>query len=99
MKYMLIIYRDEAAFPDGHMSGGDSAACVAYTEALKQAGVLAGGDRLQSSHAASIIRVAGGETQILDGTGQGLPGQASAPFSRRTASSTVARGHPTFTRM
>lgn len=67
MKWMLIIYRDEAAFPDGRMSGDHSVAYIAYTEALKTAGVLAGGDSLQSSHTASTVRMAGGETQILDG--------------------------------
>ena len=67
MKYMLMIYRDEAAFPDGRMSGDHSAAYVAYTEALKSAGVLVGGDRLQMSSSASTVRVEGGDTQILDG--------------------------------
>ena len=67
MKYMLMIYRDEAAFPDSRMSGDHSAAYIAYTEALKTAGVLAGGDRLQSSHTASTVRIEGGETQVLDG--------------------------------
>ena len=69
MKYMLLIYRDEAAIEATSKAEGAQimAAYVAYTEALKKAGALAGGDRLQSSTAASTVRVANGKTQVLDG--------------------------------
>jgi hypothetical protein len=64
---MLMIYRDEAAFAEGRSSGAHSGAYIAYTEALKAAGVLVGGDRLQSSETASTVRVGKGGTEILDG--------------------------------
>jgi len=69
MKYMLLIYRNEA-----EMLGAGKAeveqvmgAYLAYTEALKTAGILVGGDRLQPSTAATSVRVAGGKSKVLDG--------------------------------
>jgi hypothetical protein len=67
MKYMLMIYRDEAAFAGGPTSGAHSAAYVAYAEALQSAGALVGGDRLQPSSTASVLRGGNGGTEILDG--------------------------------
>jgi hypothetical protein len=43
------------------------AAYVAYTEALKKAGVLAGSNRLQPTTAATTVRLANGKSQVLDG--------------------------------
>ena len=69
MKYMLLIYRNEA-----EMLGADkgqveqvTGAYFAYTEALKNAGILVGGERLQPSTAATSVRVAGGKSKVLDG--------------------------------
>ena len=66
MKYMLLIYQNEAA-----MTAADRrpymAAYGAYTEALKKAGVVVGGDRLEGSSAATTVRVANGKTQVLNG--------------------------------
>jgi len=63
---MLLIYQNEAA-----MNASDRrpymAAYGAYTEALKKAGVVVGGDRLESSSAATTVRVANGKTQVLNG--------------------------------
>src|SRR5262245_986805 len=69
MKYMLLIYRDEAAFKAAPKTAAEqtTAAYFAYGEALKQAGVLVGADRLDWSSAASTVRVASGKTQVLDG--------------------------------
>lgn len=67
MKYMLMIYRDEALFAAAPRSGPHSAAYVAYTDALKQAGAWISGDRLQVSETGSTVRVADGKTEILDG--------------------------------
>ena len=39
----------------------------AYTESLKKAGVMVGGDRLKESTAASTVRIANGKNQVLDG--------------------------------
>src|SRR6266853_3553391 len=69
MKYMLLIYRNEA-----EMLGASKAeveqvmgAYIAYTEALKNAGILAGGDRLQPATSATTVRAAGGKSKVLDG--------------------------------
>jgi len=69
MKYMLLIYRDEAAFKAAPKTAAEqtTAAYFAYGEALKQAGVLVGADRLDWSSAASTVRIANGKTQVLDG--------------------------------
>jgi hypothetical protein len=40
---------------------------MAYGEALKQAGVLRGSNRLRPSSAATTVRVANGKPQVVDG--------------------------------
>jgi hypothetical protein len=69
MKYMLLIYGNEAAQQAASKAEGEQllAAYGAYTEALKTAGVMAGGDRLQRSSSATTVRTANGETKVLDG--------------------------------
>ena len=69
MNYMLLIYSDEAGFKATSKAQVEQtmAAYVAYTEALKKAGALVRGDRLQSASSASTVRVANGKTQVLDG--------------------------------
>ncbi len=69
MKYMLLVYVNEAAWPTltPALQQQGMAAYNAYTEALKQAGVLAGSDRLKPSTSASTVRVANGKTKVLDG--------------------------------
>lgn len=69
MKYLLLIYADEAA--TAKASENDMKQMVgaygAYTEAMKQAGVHVGSNRLQATTAASTVRVGNGKTQVLDG--------------------------------
>jgi len=69
MKYMLLIYGNEAALQSASKAEVDriSPAYAAYVEALKKAGVLVGGERLQRSTAATTVRVANGKTQVLNG--------------------------------
>jgi hypothetical protein len=69
MKYMLMIYRNEAEMLAASKSEVEqvTGAYAAYTEALKNAGILVGGDRLQSSTTATTVRVAGGKSKVLDG--------------------------------
>jgi hypothetical protein len=43
------------------------AAYGAYTEALKQAGVLVGSNRLRPASTATTMRTTNGKTQVLDG--------------------------------
>jgi hypothetical protein len=69
MKYMLLIYGNEVAQQAASKGEGEQilAAYGAYTEALKTAGVMAGGDSLQRSSSATTVRTANGETKVLDG--------------------------------
>jgi hypothetical protein len=69
MKYMLLIYGNEAAMQAASKaeSGQMLAAYGAYTEALKKAGIMAGADRLQGSASATTVRVSNGKTNVLDG--------------------------------
>jgi hypothetical protein len=69
MKYMLLIYGDEAAGVKltQEQGGKMSASYIAYTEALRNAGVLLTGDRLRPTTAGSTVRTADGKTKVLDG--------------------------------
>jgi hypothetical protein len=69
MKYMLLIYGDEAkmrAIPKEDASKM-MPAYLAYTEALKKAGVLLGGDRLQFTETATTVRIRDGKTNVVNG--------------------------------
>jgi|SRR5580765_8200802 hypothetical protein len=69
MQYLLMLYSDEAGW--GKLSKEQQqqgvAAYMAYSEALKKAGVLAGSNRLQPVSSATTVRVADGKSQVLDG--------------------------------
>lgn len=69
MQYMLMIYRDEAEMQASTPAdiGQLVAAYGAYTEAMKQSGVLIAGDRLRPVSAATTVRIADGKTQVLNG--------------------------------
>ena len=69
MKYMLLIYGNEAAMKAVPKADVDKMmpAYAAYTEAMVKAGVLTGGNRLQWTEAATTVRTANGKTQVLDG--------------------------------
>jgi len=69
MKYMLLIYSNEGGMQSVSKEQADQmlAAYGAYTQAMQKAGVLAGGDRLRPSPAASTVRVINGKTKVLDG--------------------------------
>jgi hypothetical protein len=69
MKYLLMIYAQEKMFlsfpPEAQKRGME--AYMAYTEALKNAGVWVGSDRLQPTSTATTVRVTDGKTQVLNG--------------------------------
>ena len=69
MKYMLLIYGNEAARGQAtkEQMGQMFAAYGAYTAAMKQAGAFVAGDPLQPSPTATTVRVTGGKTQVLNG--------------------------------
>jgi hypothetical protein len=69
MKYMLLIYGDEEkmrAIPKED-ANKMMPAYLAYTEALKKAGVIVGGDRLHFSSNATTVRIRDGQTKVLNG--------------------------------
>jgi hypothetical protein len=69
MQYLLTIYTDESRWsemtPEQQQQG--TAAYMAYTEALKSAGVLVGTNRLRPSGTATTLRTTNGKVQVLDG--------------------------------
>jgi hypothetical protein len=69
MQYMLLIYRDEAAMSRATPAQmtETTGAFMAYATALREAGALLAGDRLDQSTTATTVRVTDGKTQVLDG--------------------------------
>lgn len=69
MKYLLMIYSDEARQDSASKADTEQvyAAYMAYTEALRKSGVLVGGERLKPIASATTVRVADGKTQVLNG--------------------------------
>ena len=69
MQYMLLIYSNEAGMASAPKEAVTqmSAAYMSYTQAMMQAGILKGGDRLRPSSDATTVRVNGGKNQVLDG--------------------------------
>jgi len=69
MQYLLLLYAEEAGWakmtPAEQKQG--EAAYGAYAAALKEAGVLAGSNRLQPISTATTVRLADGKPQVLDG--------------------------------
>jgi hypothetical protein len=65
MKYMLLIYEDDAERVekmDERMPG-----CAAYVEAMRAAGIYVCGERLRGAATATSVRVLDDRTQVLDG--------------------------------
>lgn len=69
MKYMLMIYGDEAGMQAASQAQIDQmmGAYAAYTQEMIKAGAMAGGDRLQRSSSATTVRVKSGKTEVVDG--------------------------------
>jgi hypothetical protein len=69
MQYLLLLHASEAGFtsmtPEQQQKG--MAAYMAYTEALVQAGVYVGSNRLRPVATATTVKVVDGKTQVLDG--------------------------------
>jgi hypothetical protein len=65
VKFLLLIYGDETKLQEPNPER--MAAYVAYTEALRQAGVLCGGNRLQPTATARTVRARNGKPTVLDG--------------------------------
>jgi len=65
MKYMLLIYEDDAdrvANMDERMPN-----CAAYAQAMMKAGIYVGGERLRAIGSTTTVRVTDGKTRVVDG--------------------------------
>jgi len=69
MQYMLMIFGNESGRRKYSKEENNQmfAAYGAYTQAMKQAGVMKAGDPLQPSSTATTVRVKGGKTEVLNG--------------------------------
>jgi hypothetical protein len=69
MKYILLLHAPEAFYKSASKADLEqmTGAYIAYTEAMKKAGVMVGADRLQPVATATTVRVANGKTTVLDG--------------------------------
>jgi hypothetical protein len=69
MQYLFMLYADESGWSKMTQAEQEQgmAAYMAYTEALKKAGVLKGSNRLQPISAATTVRISDGKQQVLDG--------------------------------
>ena len=69
MQYLLLIYSDESRM--AAMTPEDrtqmSSVFGAYTEALKGAGVLVGGERLRPTASGTTVRICDGKQQVQNG--------------------------------
>lgn len=69
MQYLLMLYANEDgwnALSETEQAEG-IAAYGAYTEALKQAGALAGSNRLRPASTATTVRIVDGKPRVQDG--------------------------------
>ncbi|PSJ60429.1 YciI family protein [Pseudaminobacter soli (ex Li et al. 2025)] len=68
MRYMLLIYANEAAVQGNPDKVKDvSPAYIAYTNAMRDAGILLGGEPLQPTAYATTVRSRSGKTEVLEG--------------------------------
>jgi hypothetical protein len=69
MQYLLMIHSDETAMQQAREQdiGAMMAAYGAYTQALREAGVHRGGERLHPSSTATVVRMQNGKTSVLNG--------------------------------
>jgi len=69
MQYLLLIHVDEAGLQKAREQdvGAMFAAYGAYTQAMREAGVLKSGERLHPAASATIVRHRDGKSQVLNG--------------------------------
>ena len=66
MQYLLMIYVDEAAMQSSPVEETGQR-MAAYADAMRDAGVYLGGQRLRPSATATTVKVADGRTRVLNG--------------------------------
>jgi hypothetical protein len=67
MKYMLLVYRDEAAFEAPAPAAGHSAPFIAYSREMDDAAIRLDGNRLLPSAGTATVRVRDGKAEVLGG--------------------------------
>jgi len=69
MQYLLLIYGNESAWLNRPKEASSQmhAAYMAYTEAMKEARVLVGSNRLRPTAEATTVRAPGGKRSVLNG--------------------------------
>jgi hypothetical protein len=69
MQYLLLIYGNESAMLGAPKEASSQmlGAYMAYTEAMKKAGVLAGSNRLRPTGEATTLRAPNGKKSVLNG--------------------------------
>ena len=65
MKYLLLIYEDDAERMEKMEERMPH--CAAYVEAMKKAGIYLAGERLRAVSSTTSVRVANGRTHVVDG--------------------------------
>ena len=69
MKYLCLIYSDEAMWPKLPKAETEQmmGEYMAFTEAIQKSGQYLGGNRLQSTQAATTVRIRNGQISTTDG--------------------------------
>jgi hypothetical protein len=69
MQYLLMVYANENGWSNLSQAQQQEgmAAYMAYTEALRKAGVYVGSNRLEDTPSATTVRIANGKSQVLNG--------------------------------
>jgi len=69
MQYLILIYGNETAMLAAPKEASSQilAAYVAYTEAIRKAGVLISSNRLRPTADATTVRMAGGKQSVVNG--------------------------------
>ena len=69
MQYLLLIHGEEGRLAKLTKAETEkmNGAYGAYTQALKEAGALRGGERLQPTSTATVVRTKNGKTSVLNG--------------------------------
>ena len=96
MQYLLMLHAEEAGWErlTKEQQQQGAAAYMAYGEALKQAGVLRGSNRLRPSSAATTVRLTNGKPQAGAGATQSLLGTTRRADGRLQV---TYHGHPLYT--
>jgi hypothetical protein len=66
-RYMLLLYRSEPSPQEREERRSEGPLWIQFTESLRDAGLLLGGDPLHPVDAATTVRVRDDETEIVDG--------------------------------